>query len=76
MQFEDWMTVKTNEEQPVRSGFGIIRLSALRGCINLKSRRGDGHCIRLIRAAPSVLLIQDVRRWLFANGRLNKVLLY
>lgn len=76
MQFEDWMTVKTNEEQPVSSGFGIIRLSGLLGCINLTSRRGDGHLTRQIQAVPSVLLIQDVRRWLLAKRRLNRVIIY
>lgn len=45
------MTVKTNEEQPVSSGCGVIQLSGLVGCINLTSRLGDGHHIRLIRAA-------------------------
>lgn len=70
------MTVKTNEEQPLSSGFGVIQLSGLLGCMNLTSRRGDGHPIRLIWAAPPVLLIQDVRRWLLAEGRLNSYMKY
>lgn len=59
------MTVKTNEEEPVSSGFGAIRLFGLLTCMNLMSRHGDGHLILLIRAAPSALLIQDVCQWMF-----------